>query len=77
MWDAVGDSYEVNNGPSSATTGRYNTITNATIHDDNDVDWYKIEILNADTPISIVLTNIPNNCDYDLYLIKYDCKTAS
>ena len=70
--DIAGDSYEANNGPSVATTGRYNSITYATIHDDNDVDWYKIEILNADTPISIVLTNIPNNCDYDLYLIQYD-----
>lgn len=69
---AAGDSYETNNMPSTATSGRYNKVTYATIHDDNDVDWYKIEVLSSDEPISIFLTNIPSNCDYDLYLVKYD-----
>lgn len=69
---ATGDSYETNNMPSTATTGRYNKVTYGTIHDDNDVDWYKIDVLSSEEPISIFLTNIPRNCDYDLYLVKYD-----
>lgn len=69
---ATGDSYENNNMPSTATTGRYNKLTHATIHDDNDVDWYKIDVLSSEKPVSLFLTNIPSNCDYDLYLVKYD-----
>ena len=68
---AAGDSYEPNNGPANATTGRYNKLTYATIQE-NDVDWYKIDVLSSEEPISIFLTNIPSNCDYDLYLIQYD-----
>lgn len=70
--DATGDSYETNNGPAVATSGRYNKITYGTIHEANDVDWYEIEIVDANTPISVVLTNIPSNCDYDMYLVQYD-----
>lgn len=69
---AAGDSYEANNGPAVATTGRYNKLTYASIHEANDVDWYKIEILDAEKPISVFLTNIPKNCDYDMYLVQYD-----
>lgn len=70
--DATGDSYEANNGPAVATTGRYNKITYGTIHESNDVDWYEIEVVDAETPISVVLTNIPSNCNYDMYLVQYD-----
>ena len=70
--DGTGDSYEANNGPAVATTGRYNQVTYASIHDANDVDWYKIEILDADNPISVLLTNIPSGCDYDMFLVQYN-----
>lgn len=67
---AVGDSYESNNGQYTATRGRYNKFTYASIHDENDTDWYMIEVLNADEPISLFLTNIPSGCDYDMFLVK-------
>lgn len=69
---AVGDSYESNNYPDTATNGRYNKMTYATIHEARDVDYYKIEVIDASKPISIFLTNIPAGCDYDLFLIQYD-----
>jgi len=74
---ATGDSYEANNGPAVATSGRYNKLTYASLHDANDVDWYKIEVLDASKPISIFLTNIPNGCDYDMYLLQYDSGSGS
>lgn len=69
---ATGDSYEANNGPTVATSGRYNKITHASLHDASDVDWYTIEVLDTSKPISIFLTNIPSGCDYDMYLLQYD-----
>lgn len=69
---AAGDSYEANNGPAVATSGRYNKITYASLHEANDVDWYTIEVLDASKPISVFLTNIPSGCDYDMFLVKYD-----
>lgn len=69
---ATGDSYEANNGPAVATSGRYNKITYASLHEANDVDWYTIEVLDASKPISVFLTNIPSGCDYDMFLVKYD-----
>lgn len=69
---AGGDSYEANNGPAVATDGRYNQITYATIHNADDVDWYRIQISDISKPISLILTNIPSRCDYDMYLVKYD-----
>lgn len=67
-----GDRYENNNGPEKATIDRYNEITYASLHNSDDVDWYKIEVDNASKPISVFLTNIPNGCDYDMYLVQYD-----
>lgn len=69
--DGEGDSYENNDGPDVATEGRYNKVTYASLHNENDADWYKMEIDDASEPISIILTNIPLNCDYDLYLVEY------
>lgn len=69
---ATGDSYEANNGPNVATSGRYNKVTYGSIHDASDVDWYTIEVLDDTKPISVFLTNIPNGCDYDMYLLQYD-----
>lgn len=69
---AAGDSYEANNGPAVATSGRYNKITYASLHEANDVDWYTIKVLDASKPISVFLTNIPSGCDYDMFLVKYD-----
>lgn len=71
---ANGDSYEANNGPAVATNGRYNKVTYASLHEANDVDWYKLEVLNTSKPISVFLTNIPSGCDYDMYLVQYDSK---
>lgn len=70
--DGTGDSYEANNGPGVATTGRYNQVTYGSIHSETDYDWYKIEILDATKPISVLLTNIPSGCDYDMFLVKFD-----
>lgn len=67
-----GDIYEVNNGPAVATNGRYNQITYATIHEEYDVDWYRINITDITKPISVILTNIPYGNDYDMFLVKYD-----
>lgn len=72
LTSTAGDSYEANNGPGVATTGRYNKVTYGTIHEADDVDWYKIEVTDIDNPISVILTNIPNNCDYDMFLVQYD-----
>lgn len=69
---AGGDIYETNNGPGLATSGRYNKLTNASIHESSDVDWYRIEVLDETKPISVFLTNIPSGCDYDMYLLQYD-----
>lgn len=69
---ATVDSYEPNNYPNVATNGRYNKMTYGTIHEARDVDYYKIEVIDASKPISIFLTRIPAGCDYDLFLIQYD-----
>lgn len=70
--DTTGDSYEANNGPAVATSGRYNKLTYASIHEENDVDWYTFEITDVSEPISVFLTNIPSGCNYDMYLVQYD-----
>lgn len=67
-----GDQYESNNSPATATTGRYNKITYASLHEENDTDWYKIEIYDTSNPISIILTNIPSKCDYDVFFVDYN-----
>lgn len=72
----TGDGYEVNDGPDTATTGRYNLVTYASLHDTDLADWYEMDISDASEPISIVLTNIPANCDYDVYLVEYSPTTG-
>lgn len=69
---SAGDQYEPNNTPATATTGRYNRVTYATIDSATDWDWYKFECLNTSTPMAFILTNIPSACDYDMYIVKYD-----
>ncbi|MBQ9198799.1 MAG: hypothetical protein IJ141_01290 [Lachnospiraceae bacterium] len=70
--ESTGDSYESNNQVSDATTGRYNKVTFATIHDENDVDYYEMEISDTSKEICIILTNIPSGCDYNVELVKVD-----
>lgn len=63
-----GDSYEPNNTFSAATSiSNTATITSANIHDSSDVDYYRFTIPSTSS-ISISLSNIPTNCDYDLVL---------
>ncbi len=71
-----GDAYESNNGPDLATDGRYNKVTYASIHKEDDADWYKMEINDASQPVSIILTNIPLNRDYDVYLVQYSASSG-
>lgn len=73
---ASGDQYEDNDSPETATTGRYNLVTYATIDSDDDMDWYEMDISDSSVPISIILTNIPANRDYDVYLIEYSSSTG-
>ncbi len=72
LLSSTGDEYEDNNGPTKATTGRLYTITYATIDNANDNDWYRVEIGDISHPYSFILTDIPNGCDYDMYLVTYD-----
>lgn len=67
-----GDSYENNDDPSVATQGRYNLATYASIHSADEADWYEMGSLDTDQMISVILTNIPSGCDYDMYLVQYD-----
>lgn len=69
---SIGDQYEPNNTPQTATAGLAGKKVKATIHDESDWDWYKIDILDTSIPYSFVLMDIPNGCDYDLYLITED-----
>lgn len=68
----TGDKFEPNNGPEKATNGQKGTAVSANIHNETDVDWYKFEVTSEDvenkTLYSFVLTNIPQTCDYDMYL---------
>lgn len=66
--ETSGDSYEPNNSFSTATSIANNaTLTTPTIHDDSDVDFYRV-VLPSAASISITLSNIPSGCDYDLFL---------
>lgn len=68
----TGDNYEPNNGPDKATNNQKGSAVSANIHDETDVDWYKFEVTSEDvenqTLYSFVLTDIPQTCDYDMYL---------
>lgn len=74
--DSVGDAFENNNGPTLATTTQFNKVTRATIHEDTDADWYKFSVTQSDVnngnAYSFILTNIPNQRDYDMYLVTYN-----
>ncbi len=62
------DTYEPNNTFATATTISNNaSISMANIHTESDIDCYKF---NISTPmvVSISLSNIPTNCNYDLSL---------
>lgn len=67
-----GDQYEPNNTPATATQSLIGQKIKATIHDENDWDWYKFDVLDTTNPYSFVLTDIPNGCDYDLFLVNSD-----
>jgi len=66
-----GDKYEPNNIMS--TTGSTSiannvTITDANIHAASDVDYYRFT-LTSTSNVTVNLSNIPANCDYDLRLL--------
>lgn len=69
------DQYEDNNSPENATTGRYNLVSYANLDSDDDEDWYEMDI-DSSVPVSIILTNIPANCDYNLYLVEYSATSG-
>lgn len=70
------DQYESNNSYDVATAGLKNQVVYASIHEENDVDWYSFTVSSDDitnqVPYACVLTNIPANCDYDMWVIKSD-----
>lgn len=60
------DCYEINNTFSEATfIGNNTVISDANLHSDSDVDYYRISIPSA-SYVGVVLKAIPANCDYDL-----------
>ncbi len=61
------DSYEPNNTMSAATYLSSSTSLYATIHNSTDVDYYRL-VITTPRSVSISLSNIPANCDYDLEL---------
>ena len=65
---SVGDLFEPNDDFTSAYVVSNNVlIHSANIHSSTDVDYFKFTITSSST-INITLSNIPSNCDYDLYL---------
>jgi len=69
------DKYEPNDNSGVATSGIKNQVIQANIHSAMDEDWYKMDVTQSDLDenggvIAAILTNIPNNCDYDLYILK-------
>ncbi len=71
------DQYEPNDMPSAATIGMSGRAVYGNFHDSTDVaDWFKFEVTSADVsnevPYSFILTNIPADCDYDMYVVNSD-----
>ncbi len=69
------DKYEPNNNSGVATSGIKNQVIQANLNSATDEDWYKIDITQSDLDANggvaaAILTNIPNNCDYDLYILQ-------
>jgi hypothetical protein len=69
------DKYEPNNNSGVATSGIKNQVIQANLNSATDEDWYKIDITQSDLDANggvaaALLTNIPNNCDYDLYILQ-------
>ncbi|MCL1816473.1 MAG: peptidoglycan DD-metalloendopeptidase family protein, partial [Clostridiales bacterium] len=65
---SAGDRYEPNDTMATATSIANNaTITDANIHVSTDVDYYKFT-LTSTSNVTVNLSNIPVNCDYDLKL---------
>ena len=71
-----GDAYESNNSYSTATQGLKGRLVRANIHSDSDVDWYSFDVtqyeVNSGQYFSFVLSNIPLNCDYDMFVASSD-----
>lgn len=73
---AQGDIYEPNDSPEQATPGLKGQLIRATIHNEDDRDWYRFEVtqeeVNNREYFSIILTNIPRGCDYDMFVANSD-----
>lgn len=65
----LGDQYEDNDSFSNATTGMIGTKIHATLHNENDWDFYRIDIADPNEYYSFVLTDIPNGCDYQMVVV--------
>lgn len=66
------DEFETNDSIQTATTGVQNRVIRATIHNQTDVDYYRLTVNSKNEEVSILLYNIPNGCNYDLYLFNAD-----
>lgn len=69
------DQYEPNNNSGVATSGIKGKKIQANINTANDEDWYKIDVTQSDLDesqglIAVILTDIPANYDYDLFILK-------
>lgn len=76
-----GDAYEPNNNVSLATNYMKGKLVSANLHNNTDVDFYKFEVfsddVNNEVLYSFVLTGIPLQCDYDMYVANSDLQAVA
>ena len=76
LFSSNGDKLEPNNSKEDASVGCINHKIKATIHDLDDMDWYKIDVSTIDKNYSLVLTDIPSGCNYDMVLLSEDLSSG-
>lgn len=64
----TGDSWEPNNTMATASTVSSTTMISANLHTSSDIDFYKFTVGSA-CNVSIALSNIPINCNYEMQLL--------
>ena len=73
LQSTTGDGFEPNNMPNTATSGLKGQMISANIHDGDDVDWYSFTVTSDEVSnneiYSFILTDIPENCNYDMYVL--------
>ena len=68
--DCSPDQYEPNDSPAQAYQLTANTTLRANFCEQGDRDEYKLTLSSTTNPLDITLSNIPQGCDYDLYLFR-------